>query len=258
MSAPVQDFEDLSQEILGIGAELIGTAFDVYRLSDGGDGRPATQGSLLNGEPLIRDFYAEFHRVNQAKDLETTPIYDMVFVGLCDATDLRVGDVLVEQDPDKPIGGMFTVADLRPLKRNVFVRTEVAGSLSRSYGLGGTTKLQGKIGYQGAGKTSEFPVIVENGYYYIGDNHGDEPAVPAAIPFGIQPYKRLGPASKLAIPTATHRTEAFVYMPLLQGFLLQQGDVLSDQNGNRYMIHTLLGYNVGIQGYQIIAESLYV
>lgn len=254
------DYEELDAVVQygrGVAAGIIGEVYDVYRRSDGTDGRQATQGSVLNTANLIISaFPIRMMRSNAAIATENTNIYDMIYAGMCDATQLLVGDIVIRTQPYRNDREMFVVADLRPLSYNVFVRTEIEGSMSRPWGTGDSEQLLGFVEYQGAGKYTERPYILNNGYYYIAEP--GKPASPAVIPLGMQPYKRLGPTPEIRQPTTTHRTEVFVYVPLLPGLFIEAGDLVSDQNGNRFQIHNVTLFTVGLQGYQLIAESLFV
>jgi hypothetical protein len=249
--------DDVVQYGRGRAAEIIGEPYDIYRLSDGLDGREPTQGSMLN-EPnkILCSFPIRMVKTNAAIAIEQTNIYDMIYTGMCDATDLKVGDVAVRVGRHRKTNEMFTLAQLRPLSYNTFIRTEVEGNISRPWGKGDSEQLLGLVDYQGAGKTTERPYILNDGYYYIGTPNGF--LSPAVIPLGLQPYKRLGPSPKIQQPTTTHRVEMFSYVPLLPGLYIEPGDTISDQNGNRYMIQTISTYSVGLQGYMLIAESLFV
>lgn len=248
--------DELVQFGRGIAAEYVGATYDVYRLSNFKTGKPPyTNGSIISQMALvIRNYQARMIRTNSAVAIEQTDIYDMMFAMLSDATCLKIGDVLVRTGKFRNDGEIFTVAQLRPMSYNMVIRTEIEGSIARSYGEGDSEQLLGYVKYQGAGKTYEKNYTLKKGWYYI-----SEPTdIPAMIPFGIQPYKRLGPMPEIKQPTTTHRTEMFAYVPLLPGLLIEPGDVLADQNGNRYWINTVSVFTTGIQGYQLIAESLFV
>ena len=252
-----QELDYIVQYGRGAAADIIGEIYDVYRRSDGTDGRIPSQGSVLNTSNRVYTGLAiRMMRSNAAIAAENTNIYDMIFAGMCDASVLKVGDVVTRTQDYRNDREMFTVADLRPLSYNVFVRTEVEGSISRPWGVGDSEKLLGFVEYQGAGKYTERPYVLQSGYYYIAEP--GKPVSPAVIPLGIQPYKRLGAKPEIRQPTTTHRTEMFCYAPLIPGMFIEAGDILSDQNGNRYMIHNVSLFTVGLQGYQLIAESLFV
>jgi hypothetical protein len=255
------DFEELDSIVQygrGVAADIIGEPYDIYRLSDGSDGRTPSSGSIINTENKIySDLRIRMMRSNAAIAEENTNIYDMIFAGMCDAGVLKVGDVACRIHPYRNDYEMFTVADLRPLSYNVFVRTEIQASLSVSWGSGDSEQLLGYVKYQGAGKQNERAIILRDGYYYIGDPD-DADFSPAVVPLGIQPYKRLGPTPEIKQPTTTHRSELFIYVPILNGLYLEPGYIISDQNGNRYQIQNVTSFTVGLQGYQLIAESLFV
>lgn len=250
-----QAIDELVQYGRGVAAEYVGDPYKVYRLSNGSDGRTPTNGSVVSRMALIKEHYmARMIRINTALAVEQTNVYDMLFAMLGDATDLKVGDVLVRSGDYRNDNAIYTIGQLRPEAYNMVIRTEVEGSMARSFGEGDSEQLLGYVKYQGAGKFYEKNFTLKNGWYYVSEP-GD---IPATIPFGIQPYKRLGPMPDIKQPTTTHRTEMFAYVPLLPGLQIEPGDILADQNGNRYQIHTVAVFTTGLQGYQLISESLFV
>lgn len=237
------------QKLNGKAARRIGQHYNVYRLSN------TSNGSVLNsGNRILTNFPIRMVLNMEGWIVEQTKIYDMVFEGLCDARNLQIGDICVEMDGD---GAMFAVADLRPMNPNVFIRVEQSGALSRPFGAlpNGATQMPslGRVGFFGAGKSSEQICVLINGYYSLALSGN-----PATIPLGVQPYKRLGMMPDPKVPTSTHRNEVFAYVPNLPGVQIQPGDVISASNGDRYQVHTVTPYTEGLQGYQLICESLFI
>jgi hypothetical protein len=251
-----QAIDELVQYGRGVAAEYVGATYDVYRLRNFKSSKPPySDGSIVSQmSRVMRGYKCRMIRTNSAVAIEQTDIYDMMFAMLGDATCMKVGDVLVRTGGFRNDGEIFTIAQLRPMSYNMAIRTEVEGSIARPYGQGDSEQLLGYVAYQGAGKTYEKNYTLKQGWYYISEPED----IPAMIPFGIQPYKRLGPTPEIKQPTTTHRTEVFAYVPLLPGLLIEPGDMLADQNGNRYQIHNVNVFTTGLQGYQLIAESVFV
>lgn len=245
----VEYLDELVQYGRGRAAEYIGPPCDVYRLQPG-----VSSGSVLNDESRIfQNVNARFTRSNSAIIIEQTPVYDMIYTMTADATNIQVGDIFVEKG-SRADGGIYAIGQLRSMGANIAIRTEIAGAITRPWGQGDSEQLLGTVDHQGIGKSYERPYRLEKGFYYC-DKIDVSPAV---IPFGLQPYKRLGPMPEYKYPSTTHRTEMFAFVPLLPGLYIEPGDMLSDQNGQRFQVHSLSSFTTGIQGYFLILESTFV
>ena len=241
---------------LGLGATLaIGTQFSVYRLNANSTGNWCQPSNLINDNYSAKFAYAI------PKGLEEqTDTYKMWYTAMCDTRPLLIGDILIETGPsltDEPDGRGFVFCDVRPLQGPVFARVDFNGSLSRSNSPSQVAEpLQGDVGTVAATKDTEWTYQLQNGNFFV-----DPTGQPAAIPMGMQQHIRVGPAQGLkadVFPTGTSRAVFFCYIPLLPGVLIQPGDIISNSIGDRFQIENIALHTVGLQGYQIIAYSIFI
>jgi hypothetical protein len=235
----------------------IASTYKVYRLG-GLSGTANAATSIIDPLNLVNESFPARITLGLPKStLENEPIYKMLYGGICDVRSLKIGDVLVETGPTlagSPDGRAYVLSDVQPLMPAVFARTEIMGSLTRPNGPSQTDDPVLGLGvYQGQSKKDEWLYVLDNGMYDVAGT-----GTAAVIPMGLQPYSRLGPAQELKFPTATHRSTHFAYIPLLPGVQIMPGDMVSDQNGNRFKIETVSAFTSGLQGYQAICESVFI
>jgi hypothetical protein len=250
---PISQLDGILRRGLGIAGKVIGTYFNVYRLS-----ATSAATSIIDSRNLVLENYPARIVLAAPKIVkEQTEIYNMVYIGLCDTRPLQPGDVCVEVAPtltDTPDGRVFVFADVQPLLGPVFIRTEVYAGLSRPNGPDRTADpIQGLTQYQGTSKFDESIYTLANGLYSVKYS-----GTPAVIPMGLQPKNRIGPPQEMKFPTATVRGSYVGYIPLLPGLQVHPGDFMTDQNGNRYRFEVVTAYTVGIQGYQLLVETVFV
>ena len=241
---------------LGLGASLaIGTTFSVYRLNANSTGNWCQPSNLIND-----NFQAKFAYAIPKALVEQTDTYKMWYTAMCDTRQLLIGDILLETGPtltDEPDGRGYVFSDVRPLQVPVFARVDFFGSLSRSNTDSHDAEpLQGDAGYQGTTKDNEWTYQLFNGNFFV-----DPTGQPCAIPIGMQNYVRLGPGQAMkgdVFPTETPRAVFFCYIPILPGVIIQPGDIISNSIGDRFQIENIALNTVGLQGYQIIAHSVFI
>ena len=241
---------------LGLGARLaIGTQFDVYRLNANSTGNWCQPSNKI-----LANYSAKFAYGIPKSLEEQTDTYKMWYTAMCDTRPLLIGDILIETGPpltDEPDGRGYVFVDVRPLGGAVFARVDFNGSLSRSNVASSQAEpLQGDAGYVGATKDSEWTFQLQNGNFFV-----DPTGQPCAIPMGMQQHMRVGPAQNLkadVFPTETPRAVFFCYIPILPGVVLQPGDIISNSIGDRFQIENIALHTVGLQGYQVIAHSIFI
>ena len=238
----------------GLGAiKVIGSYYSVYRLG-GTSGVPNVAASLIDPLNLVATNFSARIVPGLAKPLiEIEPVYKLIYNIICDARTLRIGDCLVEVGPqlmDAPDGRMFILADVQPLLPAQGPRTEILGTLSRPSSDGGNDPIQGRGSYQGMTKFTEKIAVLSYGLYDMA-----LVGTASAIPMGIQPYTRIGGLQEFKFPSGTHRATHFIYIPPLPGLLIQPGDVVSDQNGNRFFLQNVSTFSTGLKGTVCIADS---
>jgi hypothetical protein len=223
----------------------------------GASGTPNSASSIINSLNLVYSYFpVRFVHQKVAIVMEQAEIYEMLYLGMCDTRSLKPGDIFVETGPtlaDTPDGRVFALADVQPLLPAVFARVEDYCALTRPDSESGASDpIQGQAPYQGETKFTEAICSLVEGSYQIPGT-----TTPTVIPMGVQPHRRMGSSQEFKYPTATHRGLYFGYAPLLPGIQIEPGDVVSDQNGNRYVIHVPSTFTTGIKGWLLQMESLF-
>lgn len=236
--------------------KTIASLYKVYRIG-GVSGLPNAATSVIHPLNLVNPaFPARFTMGLPKSIIEQEEVYKMTYSGICDVRSLKIGDVLVETGPpltDTPDGRAFILADVQPLLPAVFARTEVMGSITRpNAATQANEPLLGMGAYQGQSKFDEWVFTLQNGLYKV-----QASGVVATIPMGLQPSIRLGAAQEFKFPTSTKRGLHYGYIAALFGEALQPGDMVSDQNGNRFKVETVNYFSSGFQGYQFICQSVF-
>ena len=237
----------------GRGAAGIATGqrYSVYRLNN------QSTGSLVQPSNLvIGNFPASMKRYSLHEDIETNYFIKVpTFRGLCDASQLQIGDVLVEQGFGSD-GGAFTFAYNRQLRAFVFVQTPIPATLTRSE----PNPLhvdKGRVPYSGMNKGTEQTLALINGNYSFKPS-GVYP--PAAVYLGLVALASRGeqPRPALKLPTDVPRQSWDVYCHLLPGTVLIESDIVNAANGDRYYIRTSYLQYVGLHGIMLSCEKLRV
>lgn len=236
----------------------LATYFNVYRLK-GLSGTPNAATSIVDPlNKVLTNFPIRMVKNAMQQLVEQEPIYKLVYQGMCDTRQLKIGDVFIEVGPimtDVPDGRMFYLADVQPILPAMFVRAEISGSASRPHDASQTDEpLLGRgRAAQAVSKGQEWLYILDNSLYDV-----QAVGTPATIPMGIQPYNRVGPAQEMKFPTGTRRGVHYLYLPLLPGLQIEPGDYVLDDNRNHYRIQTVQAFTTGLQGYQLIAETTFI
>lgn len=232
---------------------IIGTQFDVYRLG----ATPAT--TLMDpANKVLSGFSARVVKNTTQALIEQEPIYKMDYVAECDSRPLRIGDLLVETGPvltDTPDGRMYVFADEQPLLPTICVRVDGFGEVHAPHDASLTVE-QPELGrgtaVQAESIAHEQVVTLANGSYSLGA------AGAAKIPMGIQPYNRFGQNVDFKTATATRRATYYAFVPLLPGVTIVPGWFLVGADGQRYRIQSASGFSTGLQGYQLICETVLI
>lgn len=250
---PVNVVDNAMRQALGQGVLPISETYDVYRVTGSSTGQVVS-----SANKVISNFKARIvHSVPKAL-MENTEAYEMFYSGMCNPKRLRIGDVLVRTGPQLIDNDprCFTLACVQPMFAPVFARTEIAGAITRMNSKSTSSEpLLGDGGYVGTSKEQEWVMALNSGIFSFEPPSG---AVSATIPFGVQQHPRPGDKQAITIPTGTPRGRYFVYLPALNGEYLQPGDIVSDAVGNRYILEVITLYDVGIKGYQCIAQSVFI
>lgn len=238
----------------GKASNVLGQTYTVQRLS------AAVNGSITNASPLYTGFPASVAKASKMK-IENQTFDLQVFTATCDNRNLQIGDLLTETGYGSD-GGAFTLAQKRPLRETILVRTESSITITRPKPAGGQASqqpLQGSTiapGYLGVNKAGEWPLTLANGMYAF-----EPTGSPAVVPCGLQPLNRVRDGAKGdaagRLPTALYREHFLAYLPLLPGETLNELDRLNFGNSDRYEVALFFtSAQRGFSGYICIVEKL--
>lgn len=240
------------QRIQGGFANSWGQTYDVRRLSN------TTNGSITNNSPIISGFTMSPWRETSKKEVENTFFDTLLFRGICDNRQLQIGDILT-QTGSRNDGSIFTLAQMRDLHPNIFVRTEQAASLSRPRPTAGAASQQpgsgviGTSGYAGFEKDNEQYLTLKNGSYAFSY---DSSRPQASLQIGIQPLNRVRDGN-VELPTALYREHYVIYIPMFPGDMLNELDRIRLPSMDSYEVAELFSSDTtGLSGYVCIVERI--
>lgn len=243
MNAGIQAIEG------GIAASW-GETYDVYRLT------ASSSGQIVSGTPAIAGFTASLEHWKNLRDIENQVFDALSFAATCNNTLLQIGDVLYGTGTDRT---MYVVGDMRPLHHTIVIRCEQSATITRPTTLAATTPLN--VGrptqiksYNGVTKTTEQVLVLNNGAYAFAASGSS-----AMVPFGLQPLNRLREMPPSKLPTDTKRETFVGFLPLLEGVILEENDVISSGSaGDRYRIEQNYIAEFGLQGQVLLLEKVTV
>ncbi len=234
----------------GVAASKLGQTYDVYSLT------AASNGQVVSGTPRLTGFPASLTHWGDAKDIENHILGTLSFGATCDNRYLRLGDILVGYGYGSE-NAMYAVAQLRPFKQTVLVRTEQPATITRpttnnvSLNPTGPTMV---TSFSGLEKMNELVLTLVNGTYSFQSS-----GTSAMVPVGIQPTDSLREYPPSKIPTDTRRQVFIGYIPLLPGVILEENDVISSGSaGDRYRIAMNYIAEYGLEGQIVVLEKLLV
>ncbi len=239
---------------IAAGCRTIGDIWSVYRINDASTGQVIQDSNLVKSGKFARIMFATPKTM-----IDSVPLDMLMYSGFCDTRDLVIGDVLVWNGPtnidNNADGRIYTLTDVRPLVAPLFVRTEIISYISRPHPiLQGHEPLLGDGGYIGTNKFQEAICSLTDGLYSFSNESN---VVAAAIPIGLHQHRRVGDRQHLKYPTATPRATYYGFIPLLAGVSIQPGDIISDATGGRFEIMNTATFETGLQGTEVICESLF-
>jgi hypothetical protein len=180
----VAQLDRVVQRGRGVAASVLGQTLNVYRLSN------TSNVSVTAGSPVITGFQARLERTTSKRKLESETINLITYVALCDNGTLQIGDLL-ETTGYKSDGAWFYFVQARPLDSNIFIRAELAATITRPMPTAGAASQMG-TGPQaapsgtwgGVDKGGEQVLTLVNGLYSFSGTIG---ATPATVMCGLQP-----------------------------------------------------------------------
>lgn len=234
----------------------VGQPYSVYRL---GANAAAAFVDPLN---LKYSNFRMLRRINTKRENYEGPEHfgTLVYEFIGDATNLFVGDVLLQADPFWGIGdtlvdfftiqyeGVCLVAH-QPEKKTMAARLDRFGAIYRVQSTPDAT------GFWDGTLNFAQPLVLTNGVY----SFGTVGQTPTPVPLGLQSISRTFEDLVKGLPTTTKRTHWECYIPPLPGVHLQESDrILMDANPllpstcSRYTIHHPFNQEAGFVGYQLV------
>jgi hypothetical protein len=239
---------------LGVVGAVVGQPYNVYRRTN------STNSSVISGSPLFTNFPANIRKSSKVA-IENQTFDLLVFIANCDRRQLQEEDFLVTQGYLSD-GGIFYLAQMRPMAETLFVRTETLSFITRPFTDAGAVSQQPEdefavvqTGYGATRIGIEKYLVLTSGMY----SFSEEATSGASVPVGIQPLNRVrdGQLPKNS-PTKQYRTHHLIFAPNLPGVVLEVQDRINANNGDRYEIMEVHSTGqVGFDGNVIIADRLW-
>ncbi len=250
MTSFLPDIDDVLQEAGGIVASILGQGFDVYRVgpTSSGTGVVSTQNQIAANVPVV------FERTTKAKDIEINLMGKiLVFRADIDVRPYQIGDVFVERsDTVRPDLSVFTLAYDRPLHDPLFVFTPIYGTIRRPnrnpLGID-----SGAVPMQTQMADSDYIITLEDGLFSFQPDSG----MFATIPMCIQGNERKGeyPPRDTGLYDDVRMQQWDIYVPLLNGTVIIENDVIVGANGDKYRVHMPFPQFAGFQGQILRCEK---
>jgi hypothetical protein len=242
------------QQGRGAAGAVLGQTYEVRRL----DG--TTNGSVSSNTPVYEAFPARVQRTLKKVQIENEVFTLLVFVAMCDNRPLQLQDLLTQTGYEND-GSVFTFVQARPTRDTLWMRTEFNASITRPMPLAGQAGQQpigagvsSPDGYGGVAKDTEEVLTLVDGLYAFSSTPG---ASPAGIQVGLQPLNRIKDGRSLGTPTDFYREHFLIYAPEIPGEQLNELDVISFPNSDRYEIAEMFTSDLtGISGNIIIGEKM--
>lgn len=250
----IAEIDGAIQDGRGAAASVLGQGYTVHRLND------TTNGSISNNTPLYLQFPARLRHTTSKAAIENTSFDILVFQATCDNRKLEIGDLCVQTGYVND-GSVFTVAQKRPTRETLWIRTESACSLSRPKPFSGqaaqnpATRVFPTPGYSGIAKSSEWFLTLNDGLYsYTSDPN----AQVATVYCGLQPTRRIRDGN-IKMPTALYREQFLAWLPMLPGEVLSELDRVRFPNQDAYEIALIFSTDVtGLAGHICLVERINV
>lgn len=255
----LQDLADLGS---GIGAQVVGQPYDVYRITQTGD--------VLQSHNLVMQSYPVERQKLTAADsqgLETTIAQKTFFFSLGgDFSSSIVGDCFILNDPVYGVGasivnyptlqfGGFYLGIHPVLQKPIGVRIDRLVQIYRP------AVMPDANGYMDTTLNGASPIMLVNGVATIGTP--GEITKANFVPAGFMPDKRSGSliveGYTRDIPQHTNWAVAIPPIPVKstigkQFFSIREGDIIVSQEGDRYRVTNPMRQDAGLVGYQLTCE----
>lgn len=254
MPSKITKIDTAIQRGRGAAAKVLGQSYVQYRLTG------ATNTGVVSGTPITSDFLARLSKTTKKAAIENEVFGLQVFEAMCDNRTLQIGDVLVETGYESLANNVFTVAQIRPTRETLWVRTEFNCALTRPRPRAGQSSQQPASGFQsmpqygGTDDKGEWILELVDGLYGFTSSPG---VTPASVQCGLVPLNRERDGSSLGTPTDLPRAHFIVYVPNLPGQPLDVYDRIKFPNADKYEILSFgNSEEAGFEGYICICEKV--
>jgi hypothetical protein len=239
----------------GAAASVLGQTYDVYRLSS------ASNGSILDGEPVITGYQGRLRRITDRKAIEADPLELIVAEFTLSNVDLELGDILVETGYESD-GGRWCFAQARPTRESLFVRCEElvqiyrprVGNLVPTGTPNAATPGAPFVSstFASSDVSTRESLSLTDGVY----NFSPPNIAAADIPIGIQMTARAGGTRANALPSSSATARFVGYIPPLPGITINSDDVLYLDDDHSYIVNSALQEAPGFQGTVMVLELM--
>jgi len=247
-------FDRKIQRGRGKAAHKLGQTYTVQRWT------PTTNVSVTSNPQVVVGLEIIPDKTSRKDLIENDTFGLQVFVATCNNKKLLIGDVLTETGYQARKNNVFTVAQIRPTKATLLVRTEFACGLTWPRPHAGQSSQQPvsgsqeETGYGGSDDASEWILSLVNGDYFFTNALG---ATPATVQCGIVPRERVRDGNFLGTPTDLPRAQFIVYVPNLNGQALDVYHRIKFPNGDKYEIKSFGNSDdAGFEGYVCVCEKV--
>jgi hypothetical protein len=253
----VQRIDGKIQYGRGREAGKLGQTYTVQRMS------ATTNVSVTSTPPVMTNFPAAIEKAKK-QAIENQSFGLLVMEATCDNRKLQLMDVITETGY-KADGGVYTVAQFRPRRETIWVRTESNITITRPLPGAGQAAQQPTSGvsiapdgtWGGVDKSGEQVLTLTNGLYSFESAN----ATAASIMAGIQALNKVRevPSSTAMgkTPMPQYREEYLVWLPILNGTYLDEHDRLNFPTRDRYEIAQVFSTDLtGLAGYILTVKKL--
>lgn len=220
-----------------------------------------TNVSVSANRPVLTHYYAKLKRTSSKELIENQTFELLTFVALCDNRRLNLLDQAYEFRYKAMPQGVYIVAQMRPPKPTIWVRAESNVTITRPRGTAGDPSQQPSSmnvpivspGWSGTAMQDEEVLTLTNGHYQFSSEPG---ATAATVACGLSPNARMRDGNALDVPTEQYREEFLIYLPILDGELLNELDNVNFGLSDSYQIGKIYTSDLtGLAGYILKVEK---
>lgn len=214
------DYE-FTQKLINFGSKLagdmVGQPFVVYRLN------LASSSSVLSAGNIIDvNLRAKITHHRSMDQLENEILKANTFEMMASSDEVRLGDILVQNDLVYGSNSRYAVISRRPLKRPMLARVEADCTLSRMH------TAQDETEYNAPTLDNELPYVLENGVFRI----GAKTETATVLPCGITTIAQMKGMKPERFPLDTTTSWWYIYVPYLPGLQrLRENDIVTHNPG---------------------------